>query len=79
MPHQTYLASYTDDKTPYTVNSNAEEAIRKLEETAKPLLKWFKDKKMKLNPDKYHVLLSGKEDWAINVANIVMKNSHNEK
>ena len=34
---------------------------------------------MKLNPDKYHVLLSGKEERAMNVGNVVMETSRNEK
>ena len=50
MQHQTYHVSYTNGKTPFTVNSNAEEAIRKLEEITKPLLKCFEDKKTELNP-----------------------------
>ena len=34
---------------------------------------------MKLNPDKCHLILSGKENRGINVGNVVMKNSQNEK
>ena len=61
----TYFASYADDKTPYTVNENAKEVIRTLEQISKPLLIWFKDNKMKLNPDKYHLILSDKENRGI--------------
>ena len=63
MLDQTNFASYADDNTPYTKKENAEEVIRTLEEVAKPLLKWFKDNKMKLNPYyKCSLLLSAKED-----------------
>ena len=34
---------------------------------------------MKLNSDKCHLILSGKENRGINVGNVVIKNSQNEK
>ena len=34
---------------------------------------------MKLNPDKCLSLSNGKEDKAINIGNVVIKNLHNEK
>ena len=66
----TYFASYADVNTPYTVNENAAEVIRALEQIFKRLLKWFKDNKVKSN-----LILSGKENREINVGNIVIKNS----
>ena len=62
--------------TLYTVRENSKGVIRTLEEINKPLLKRYKDNKMKLNPDKCHLLMSGKEYSNINVGNIT-KNSHN--
>ena len=79
MLQHTYFASYADDNTLYTVNENAIEVIRTLEQICKPLLKWFKDNKMKLNPHKCHLILSGKENVGINVGNVVIKNSRKEK
>ena len=76
MLDHTYFASYADDNTPYT--RNVEEVIRTLEQIFKPLLQWFKDNKMKLNPDKCHLILSGKENRGINVGNVVIKNSRTE-
>ena len=70
----TYFASYADVNTPYTVNENAAEVIRDLEQIFKLLLKWFKDNKVKSNADKCHLILSGKENREINVGNIVIKN-----
>ena len=75
----TYFASYADDNTPYTVNENTEEVIQALEQISKPLLKWFKDNKMKLNPAKGYLMLSGEENIGINVGNVIIKNSQNEK
>ena len=57
----------------YTVNENAEEVNRTLKEISKPLQKWFRDNKMKLNPDKYHLILSGKVDKGIKFGNISLK------
>ena len=79
MLEHTYFASYADDNTLYTVNENAIEVIRTLEQICKPLLKWFKDNKMKLNPHKCHLILSGKENVGINVGNVVIKNPRKEK
>ena len=79
MLEHTYFASYADDNTPYTVNENAEEVIRTLEQISKPLLQWFKDNKMKLNPDKCHLILSGKENRGVSVGDVVIKSLQNEK
>ena len=57
----------------YTVNENAEEVNRTLKQISKPLQKWFRGNKMKLNPDKYHLILSGKVDKGINFGNISLK------
>ena len=57
----------------YTVNENAEEVNRTLKEISKPLQKWFRGNKMKLNPDKYHLILSVKVDKGINFGNISLK------
>ena len=75
----TYVASYANDSTRYTVNEDAGEVIRTLEQISRPLLQWFKDNKIKLNPNKCHLILSGKENIGINVGNVVIKYSQNEK
>ena len=72
MLEHTYFASYADDNTTYTENENAKEVIQTLEQISKPILQRFKDNKMKLNPDKWHLILSGKENSGINVG----KNCH---
>ena len=41
----TYLASYTDYSTPYTINQNTDFVIKSLEELSIPFLSWFKEKK----------------------------------
>ena len=75
----TYFASYADDNTPCTVNENAGEVIWTLEQISKPLLLWLTDNKMNLNPDKCHSILIRKGERRINVRNVAIKNSRNEK
>ena len=79
MLEHTYFASYGDENTPYTVNENTKEVIQTLEQIFKPRLQWFKDNQMKLNPNKSHLILSGKENRGINVGNVFIKSSQNEK
>ena len=73
MLDHTYFASYTDDNTPYKANKNAEEVIQTLEQISKPLLQWFKDNKMKLNPDKCHLILNGKENEELRLETLSSK------
>ena len=79
MLEHTYFASYADENTPYTVNENTKEVIQTLEQIFKPRLQWFKDNQMKLNPNKCRLILSGKENRGINVGNVFIKSSQNEK
>ena len=53
---KTNFASYADHITPYTQNDNVDQLIRTIEEISVRLSKWFKDNKVKLNPDKCHLL-----------------------
>ena len=45
----TYLASYADENTPYTINQNTDSVTKSLEELSIPLLSWFKENKIKYN------------------------------
>ena len=79
MLDHTYFASYADDNTPYTVNEIFEEVIRDLEQISRPLLKWFEENKMKLNLDKCYLIMTVKENRGINIGDVVIKTSQNEK
>ena len=46
-----------------------------LEQISKSLLKWFKDNKTKLNPDKSHLILNGKENTRIMLKTLSLKAS----
>ena len=53
----TDIASYADDNTPYVSAVNIDGVIKSLEEALESLFKWFNDNSMKINAEKYHLLL----------------------
>ena len=70
---------FPDDDTPYKKNKNIDQVIRTIEETQILFSYWFKDNKIKLNPDKCCFLLSDNEVQLVNIRNYVIKISQNEK
>ena len=58
------VANYADDNTPYCTGLKIPSVLIKLENAAETLLQWFKDNRMKANPDKYHLLVKcPNKDW----------------
>ena len=57
----TYFTGYADDNTPFVVRNNIADVIKALEEIGENLLNWFSNNDMKLNTDKYHLLLNSQE------------------
>ena len=56
------------------------DVLIKLENAAETLLQWFKDNRMKANPDKYHLLKNNtKECFQIMIGNETVSNSKYEK
>ena len=53
------LVNYADDTSPFCVGNNHESVIKVLEQSSAILFKWLKEKYMKVNTDKSHLLLSG--------------------
>ena len=53
--------NFADDTTPFVSNSNLNVVVEKLEENAEICLNWFNNNYMKMNPEKSHLLLSGKK------------------
>ena len=53
--------------------------IKVLEDIGKNLMKWFSDNQMKLNTDKYHVLLNSHGSNTIKIENLCIKNSSMQK
>ena len=61
------------------VKENTTNVIKVLEDIGENLIKWFSDNQMKLNTDKYHVLLNSHGPNTIKIENLCIKNSSYEK
>ena len=59
--HDIPVANYADDNTPYWTVLKISNVLIKLENAAEALLQWFKDDRMKTNPDKYRLLLNNEK------------------
>ena len=56
------LKSYADDSTPYATGGSLElEVINEIKSEVESLTLWFRNNCMKVNPDKFHLLLSDKK------------------
>ena len=74
------VANYADDSTPYCTELKISDVLIKLESAAETLLQWFKDNRMKANPDKYHLLINNtKKGFQIKICNETVSNSKYEK
>ena len=63
---ETSFASYADDNSPYVTPENLDDVIKSLEEDSIKLFQWFSDNQMKANHDKFHLLVSGKNNVTMN-------------
>ena len=52
------VANFAYENTPYCTGLKISNALTELEKAAETLLQWFKDNRMKANPDKYHLLIN---------------------
>ena len=74
------IANYADDNSPYEFSGSTDDVIKKLEEDAFYLLKWYENNYLVPNPDKWHPLLSETgENLSIFIGNKFISNSNNEK
>ena len=56
------LVSYADDSTPFAMGGSSElEVINEIKSVVESLTLWFRNNCMKVNPDKFHLLLSDKK------------------
>ena len=73
------VANYTDDNTSYCTGLKISNVIIKVESAVETLLQWFKNTWMKVNSDKYHLLLNySKESFQIKIGNETASNSKYE-
>ena len=52
------FVSYADDNTLYCLGKIPKEVITKLEESSRPISKWFKNNDIKANPAKCQMLVN---------------------
>ena len=68
------FASCVDGNTPYVTDDRIKEVINELENDSIKPFKWFVDNQIKAKKDKCHLLISGNENFTINVdGNIIEK------
>ena len=72
----TNVTRYADDNTPFVVRENTTNNIKVLGDIGENLTKWFSDNQMKLNTDKYHILLNSQGPNTIKIGNLCRKNFH---
>ena len=67
----TDLCNFADDTTFYACDMDLNSLIKRVEHDSFPAIEWFENNNMKLNQDKYHLLVSGYKNenvWA-NIGN----------
>ena len=78
--HGIPVANYAVGNTPYCTGLKISDALIKSEKAAETLLLWFKDNRMKANPEKYHLLINNtKENFQVKIGNKTVSNSKYEK
>ena len=73
------IANYADDTTPYAFDWKVENIVKLLEENADRFFDWFSNNYLKANPDKCHLLVNTIGTIGINVRNVTISNSSNQK
>ena len=78
--HGIPMANYADDNTTFCTGLQISDVVIKLENVAETLLQWFKDNRIKANPDKYHLLLNNtKESFQVKIDIETVINTKYEK
>ena len=74
------MANCGDDNSLYYASLKISDVLIKLENAAETRLQYFKNNRMKVNPDKYHLLINNiKESLQIKISNETVINSKYEK
>ena len=77
MMSDTDFASYAEDNTPYASADTIDEFVKRLETASVKLFKWFAGNQMKVNQDKYHLIVS--KNGKISIGLFEIKNTNCEK
>ena len=73
------LVSYADDNTPFAMGSSELEVINEIKSVAESFTLWFRNNCMKVNPDKFHLLLSDKKIHQVDICNEKLSSACSEK
>ena len=73
------VASYADDKTPYSCATDIPSLSFEVHASATKLFRWFKNNHLKANPGKYHILLSTNNLEIFSIDGIPLAASSHEK
>ena len=74
------LVSYADDNTPFAMGGSSElEVINLIKGAAESLTLWFRNNCMKVNPDKFHLLLRDKKSHQVDISNENLSSTCSEK
>ena len=64
------LISYEDDNTPFAMGGSSElEVTNEIKGVAESLTLWFQNNYIKVNPDRFHLLLSDKKCHQVDICN----------
>ena len=71
------ICNYADDTTIYACDSNVESVVKTLESDALKIASWFPNNCMKLNEDKYHLMVFGDKsnEISLNIGRVTIKES----
>ena len=73
------IASSADDTTPYVCLEDMDLIIEKLVVKANDIFQWFNENVIKVNPDKYHLLITTNEERNISIGEEKIQNRKSEK
>ena len=73
------IASYVDDNTPHTYDSDLCTILSKLKNCTDSLFTWFKENHMKPNGDKCHLLVTTEKSVSINIDGSNVTNKKEQK
>ena len=72
--------SYGDDNTPFAMGGSSElEEINEIKDVAESPTLWFRNNRMKVNPDKFHLVLSDKKSHQVDICNYKFSSTCSEE
>ena len=79
---ETDICNYADDAIIYAYDKTLDSVVTRLESVSSIVIQWFRDNFMKLNADKCHLLILGRnsnQQATLNIGDIVIETTEEEK